>query len=292
MTATFNCIKAGNRDRLIRCIESVAKLKTEHEHLIYDGASSDGTTELLRVLELRTPCLKVVSEPDTGLYNALNKGVRDAKGSWFYVLGADDYIIRPEVMDELINDTGDDTQVIITPVMSEMFDGRPSSMIFTSMRQLGAFFNGCVCNHQGELLRTSLVRELGADVGQVGFDERYKISADTDMLLRAHLKAVPIRYIFQHFACFHEGGLAASSIDKYKEEDFACVARALQLNQRQADYFHRKKYFPIWLAVRLLFHRDIAVRIASMSMISRFMEDILPLSLKPLIKRIKGVWRD
>ena len=33
VTAAFNCIKAGNRERLIRCIESVAKLKTEHEHL-------------------------------------------------------------------------------------------------------------------------------------------------------------------------------------------------------------------------------------------------------------------
>ena len=49
VTATFNCIKAGNRERLIRCVEPVAKLKTEHEHLIYDGASKDGTAELLCV---------------------------------------------------------------------------------------------------------------------------------------------------------------------------------------------------------------------------------------------------
>ena len=80
VTATFNCIKAGNRERLIRCVESVAKLKTEHEHLIYDGVSTDGTVELLRELEKRTPNLHVVTESDTGIYNALNKGVRDAKG--------------------------------------------------------------------------------------------------------------------------------------------------------------------------------------------------------------------
>ena len=94
VTATFNCIKAGNRERLIRCIESVAKLKTEHEHLIYDGASADGTAELLHELEVKTLGLKVISEPDTGIYNAINKGVRDAKGEWFYVLGADDYVSR------------------------------------------------------------------------------------------------------------------------------------------------------------------------------------------------------
>lgn len=55
VTATFNCIKSGNLDRLIRCVESVAKLKTEHEHLIYDGASTDGTVKLLRELESKTP---------------------------------------------------------------------------------------------------------------------------------------------------------------------------------------------------------------------------------------------
>ena len=39
VTATFNCIKAGIRDKLIRCVESVAKLKTAHEHLVYDGVA-------------------------------------------------------------------------------------------------------------------------------------------------------------------------------------------------------------------------------------------------------------
>ena len=71
VTAVFNAIKSGNRESLIRCVESVAKLKTEHEHLIYDGASTDGTVALLRELEAKTPGVRVVSE-------------------WVYVLGADE----------------------------------------------------------------------------------------------------------------------------------------------------------------------------------------------------------
>ena len=287
VTATYNCIKAANRERLIRCVESVAKLKTDHEHLIYDGASTDGTSELLWELEKTTPGLKVVSEPDTGLYNALNKGVRDAKGNWFYVLGADDYIIYPEVMDSIIRDADDKTQVIITPVAEESVDGKLSSMKFTKMRQLGGFFNGCVCCHQGELMRTALVRELGADVGQVGFDENYTISADTDMLLRAHLKAVPIKYVFRHFAGFHFGGLAQSSIDIYKKEDFDCVVRALKLNEINAKYFYERKYFPPHIAFRLIFHRDVAVRIAAMSMLARRLVDIAPSVFLPIVTSIK-----
>jgi len=289
VTATHNCIKAGNRERLIRCVESIARLKTEHEHLIYDGASTDGTVELLRELEAKMTGLKVVSEPDAGIYNALNKGVRDAKGKWFYVLGADDYIVRPEVLDSIINGAGNGTQVIITPVVLETMEGEMSSMKFTKMRQLGAFFNGSVCCHQGELMWTTLVRELGADVRQVGFDERYRISADMDMFLRAHLKAVSIQYIFRYFACFHEGGCSTSNADIYKKEAFSCVVRAMKLNQKNAEYFSKKKYFPPHIALRLIFHRDVAVRIAAMSMLVRRIVDISPSIFRPIITAIKGM---
>ena len=283
VTAAFNCIKAGNRERLLRCIESVAKLKTEHEHLIYDGASTDGTVELLRELEAKTPGLKVVSEPDTGLYNALNKGVRDAMGEWFYVLGADDYIAKPEVLDAILADEDSKTELIITTVKTENEDGEDDAMRFTDMAELWAFFNYCVCCHQGELMKTTLVRALGAEVGCVGFDERYRISADTDMLLRAHLKAVPIHYLFQDFACFHHGGLADSSVEIYKKEDFDCVVRALSLNKRQARYFAKKGYFPIAVSFRLRKHPDKAVRIAAKYMIKEWVKHCLRIAFWPAV---------
>ena len=176
VTATFNCVKAGNRERLIRCVESVAKLKTEHEHLIYDGASTDGTVELLLELEAKIPGLKVVSEPDTGIYNALNKGVRDAKGGWFYVLGADDYICAPEVLDDIMtrDELDRSSDVIVTTVRKQTKTGECDW--FTDMSELNRIFVvPCVC-HQGEVLKTSLVRELG------GFDESFIRHQDYEFL--------------------------------------------------------------------------------------------------------------
>ena len=283
VTATFNCINAGNRERLIRCVESVAKLKTEHEHLIYDGASTDGTTELLRELERTTSWLKIVSESDRGLYNALNKGVRDAKGEWFYVLGADDYIEKPDVLDKIILRESNETQVIITTVTTEMPDGTNGPLRFDSIEQLRYFLNGCVCCHQGELMKTSLVRELGNEIGYAGFDERYRISADTDMLLRAHLKAVPIHYIFQQFACFHQGGLADSNREVYQKEDVDCFARALSLNDKQRAFYAQKHYLPISVSFRFASHPDLAVKMAARHMIKLWIMDCLRISLWPIV---------
>ena len=266
VTATFNSIKAGNRERLIRCVESVAKLKTEHEHLIYDGASNDGTAELLRELEAKIPGLKVVSEPDTGIYNALNKGVRDAKGEWFYVLGCDDYVANPAVMDDMLDSSAPDVQVIVTTVSEEAEDGRIVSHKFTEMKAFGRLFRGCVCSHQGEIIKTQLVRKLG------GFDERYRISADTNMFLLAHLRGLKFQYIFDEFAVFHLGGTADSNAQVYKREDQLCVERALGLSARQSKFYERTDILPLIVLIKLLFHRDKAVKIGAYYMLKSWVK--------------------
>lgn len=257
VTATWNAIKAGNRENLIRCVKSIAALGTEHEHLIYDGASTDGTVELLRGLEQTVPGLKVVSEKDTGIYSALNKGVRDAKGEWFYVLGCDDCISQPEVMDRVLAEYAPGADVIVTPVAEEADDGVIVSHKFTGMKDFGRLFRGCVCCHQGEIMKTALARGLG------GFDERYRISADTNMFLLAHLKGARFRYVFEEFATFHLGGTADSNALAYKREDQLCVERALKLSATAVKFYETTDILPLKTLLSLMVHRDRAVRIGA-----------------------------
>lgn len=201
VTATFNCIKAGNRERLIRCVESVANLKTEHEHLIYDGASTDGTVELLRELEAKTPGLKVVSEPDAGIYNALNKGVRNAKGEWFYVLGCDDEILKPDIVGSLITE-GDcaNAGMVAAPVFTS-YDGRSILKIFKS-RLIG----GGAYPHQGLLMRTELIIALG------GFDESYRLAADYELILKAICLNKPIIVTQSAFSYYDTHGASSDEL--------------------------------------------------------------------------------
>jgi glycosyltransferase involved in cell wall biosynthesis len=80
-------------------LDSVAGLENAHEHIVVDGASEDGTVELLQGRE--DPDLRWISEPDTGQTNAVNKGLRMARGDLLAWVNADDAYI-PEIVDRAI----------------------------------------------------------------------------------------------------------------------------------------------------------------------------------------------
>jgi glycosyltransferase involved in cell wall biosynthesis len=90
------CLNA--RDWLERCLDSVAAQTYPHvEHIVVDGASTDGTVELLRSREVR-----FISEPDSGQTNAINKGFRLARGDVLGWLNADD-ALRPDAVERVAN---------------------------------------------------------------------------------------------------------------------------------------------------------------------------------------------
>ena len=81
-------------------LESVAALRTPHEHIVVDGRSDDGTIELLEGRE--DPHLTWISEPDSGQTNAVNKGLRMAQGDLLAWVNADDAYI-PDVVDRALD---------------------------------------------------------------------------------------------------------------------------------------------------------------------------------------------
>lgn len=84
---------------LQRCVDSVlAQTYPHRELIIIDGGSTDGTVEILR---RNTEAIAYWhSKPDRGIYDALNQGIRRARGDWILVLGADDFLWTPGVLNE------------------------------------------------------------------------------------------------------------------------------------------------------------------------------------------------
>jgi glycosyltransferase involved in cell wall biosynthesis len=80
-------------------LDSVSALATPHEHIVVDGASDDGTVELLEARD--DPHLSWISKPDSGQTNAVNKGLRMARGSLLAWVNADDAYI-PEAADRAV----------------------------------------------------------------------------------------------------------------------------------------------------------------------------------------------
>ena len=75
-----------------------------HEVLVIDGGSTDGTIELIQANQSRINYW--ISEPDRGVYDAINKGIRKATGDWIYILGSDDVMASKdffEVISEHLN---------------------------------------------------------------------------------------------------------------------------------------------------------------------------------------------
>jgi glycosyltransferase involved in cell wall biosynthesis len=83
------------------CIKSISGQTYKNiQHVIIDGLSSDGTLEVIN--GLKTPNTICISEKDSGIYNAMNKGLALAEGDWALFLGADDILAYPGIIEELI----------------------------------------------------------------------------------------------------------------------------------------------------------------------------------------------
>lgn len=82
---------------ICKTLESVCIQRQAHvEHIVIDGASSDGTVDILR--SFQSDNLRWISEHDEGIYDAMNKGIDRARGEWLLFLGADDTLADPTVL--------------------------------------------------------------------------------------------------------------------------------------------------------------------------------------------------
>ncbi len=130
------------------------------EHVIVDGGSTDGTLAILERFDQEIACW--ISEPDNGIYDALNKGIRLASGQAYVVLGCDDLLLPGGVEALVRNAEGAD--VVAGRVRCD--SPRKGSLL--------------IRNHSaGTLIRLGAHRRLGL------YDDSYRIAADTKFLMAA-----------------------------------------------------------------------------------------------------------
>ena len=241
ITATYNLVVAGRGEMLRRCVESVAKIR-DCEHIIVDGASRDGTIELLHEFGCG---LVIKSEPDRGIYDALNKGIRLAKGEWIYILGCDDYIYDSEALEQVLRCTRNtDAEIVVTPV--EKTSGGRSINLKTCLYSIP------YC-HQGVLMRKSLIERVG------GFDPTLKLAGDYNLTLKAHLsgaKEIVLPYKFAHYST----GGASSNWEALHRETTEVAARQFGLFEKEKARFDGTRCLPIRILLPLLFHPRSMVR--------------------------------
>lgn len=154
---------------------------SDYEMLIIDGASTDDTLDIVRRASIAS--LRVFSEPDNGLYDAMNKGIARARGRYLIFLNAGDAFADDAVLARLALLTSSNPGVLYGQTQLVNADGDVVGMRhLTAPRRLDAdsFVNGMVVCHQAFVARRDLVPE---------YDLQYRLSADYDWCIKVLRKS-------------------------------------------------------------------------------------------------------
>ncbi len=187
IVAVFNA-----SDTLQQCIDSVANQTfTDKELIIIDGGSD---LETLEIIKRNSDSIRYwISEPDSGIYSAWNKGLRQAKGEWICFLGADDFFFHSLVLEQMaarLVNVSAGINIVYAPIMLVNSTGETIHLYGNQPWEvLKPRFQKIMClPHQGTFHRCRLFLKHG------NFDESFKIAGDYEMLLR-ELKSADAKYI-------------------------------------------------------------------------------------------------
>ncbi len=244
ITITFNCIKYGRKETLIQSIESVQNQDYENfEHIIIDGASSDGTLELLQ----NYPHLKVFSEPDRGVYDAFNKGVKRANGKYIVFVNSDDYFSTNKSISlsvDALEKENADYSYATTYLLNEKNPKRSAMRV----PKIWKSFSKMPFCHQSMFCKVDVLKEIGL------FDVNNKITSDYEVYLRLLFGGYKAVEVDEHIVTFRIGGISDNMEIFAKErcELFKKIyAPFYKLSAVQIGEIYENSYFPISLAFKL-----------------------------------------
>jgi len=189
-------------DTLAHCITSVASQTYPAEHLIIDGASSDGTSELVNRLLPESGTF--VSEPDQGIYDAMNKGISRARGEIIGILNADDFYANRHVLQTVAALFRDETVASCYGDLNYV-SAEDSNLVLRYWKAgdytRKSFYWGWMPPHPTFFVRRSIYEQFGT------FNLGLGSSADYELLLRFLLRHnIPSVYIPELLVTMRSGG--------------------------------------------------------------------------------------
>ena len=238
ITVTFNAEAA--LEETLRSVEEQEYGRVEH--IIVDGASTDGTMDIVRRHAAGLAC--VVSEPDGGLYDAMNKAMARATGDYLVFLNAGDRFHSPAVLSSVVLGLplGGWPDVIYGDTAIISPEGEPLRLrrLFPPERLTWRSFRmGMLVCHQSFYVRRALAEP---------YDLRYRFSADFDWCVRMLRKARTTHNACLILTDFREGGLTSRRRWQSLRERFRIMCRWYGLPVTLACH--------AWFAVRLLLRRQ------------------------------------
>jgi glycosyltransferase involved in cell wall biosynthesis len=243
------------------CILSVINQKYRNiELIIIDGISSDKTLDIAKRYQSEDVRIRIISEPDKGIYDAMNKGIGLAKGEWLYFLGSDDILFDDKVLSDIFtNPRTRRSEVIYGNVLVDGDAGwARDGEIYNGEFNLDKLIGKNIC-HQAMFFKSIVFRNRL-------FNTRFSICADWEMNLRLWS-----RYSFEYYdrliAKFRGGNKSLVGINNFTYTDkwesilrsfrfkilSDCFSRYTQeFNYLRTYYKRNRKYF-IYLIFNIVY---------------------------------------
>ena len=200
-----------NAEKTIKdTIESVLKQSyKDFEYIIVDGKSSDDTLKIISKYDDKR--IRLISEKDKGLYDAMNKGIKLATGDIIGTINSDDILASEDVFQTVIDNFDENTDVIYANIKYYNEDFSKVKRDFISGTKENDYF--CPA-HPSMYVRKQIYEKIGT------YNINYKIAADFDFMVRCNLNNVRYKYIDKYFVYMRYGGKSngfVGYLENYKE---------------------------------------------------------------------------
>lgn len=194
-----------NEKQIRRTCESiVSQTWQDFEWIVIDGGSTDGTLDILAEYKERIDTL--VSEKDNGIYDAMNKGIKLAKGEWLSFMNGGDSFYSADVLEKTF---GSGQNITAGVLYGSTYTPEKEKFRKVPKKLRRDFFIGSNINHQSTFIKRSLFDKYGC------YDDSMKIAADFDKWCRFMCSGEKFQYL--DFCVAANDLLGISSNAKYQE---------------------------------------------------------------------------
>lgn len=200
------CVTYNAEDLIEITLKSILyQTYTNYELIVIDGSSTDKTLNLIN--HIYKGKLETISEPDDGIYDAMNKGINLAKGDWIYFLNAGDTFKAPDTLARIFYQSLDGSLLFGDTLL------KTDNKVVSCPSKLDKlfFFSNTICLHS-----IFIDKRVFDDIGY--FDLHYKVISDRDFLIRAFLKGFSFQHINSVVSIYDQEGFSAQNHNLYLQE--------------------------------------------------------------------------
>jgi len=213
------------------------QLLKDYEYLLIDGGSKDGT---LTIGNNQDHISKIVSEPDKGIYDAINKGIKNSTGEIIGFLNSDDTFYDENSLQHIYDAFDDDTDCVFGDLIYTDINENIRRVWKGSAFKKGVFKKGWMPAHPTFYCRRSVYEKLGL------YDDSFKIAGDFELMLRFLEKHnIRSKYIPKTLVNMKVGGASnnglKSKLDILKEEFRAFDKNDISINKLSYIFNKAKK---------------------------------------------------